>query len=536
MNRPFMQVLFNHGCIKNTNDLTMRKLYITILTLFAINTCVSAQYVDNALLFSQQNYGSTARSKAMGNAFGALGGDFASLSINPAGIGIYQSGEVSTTMSLLNLTSTESTYQGISLKDNNNNFNFKNFGYVTTIPGSGNSSGLVSLNFGIGYNRLANFNYNTQVGTNSSPYSRMDAFAQNTNGINYNKLVTTDGYDPYQSVPWESKLAWENYLINVSNPATTGDQYSTFLLPNEKVKQREIAHHEGFINEYLASFGANINHRLYLGATFGMQDLFYDEAKTYTEIGIDDPALNTQSWGQYDYSNLSRTSGLGYNFKIGAIYRPIPILRIGIAFHTPTYFHIKETYSSVMNSNLAGISTDANGTHQEISPTGHYEYNFRTPMRAIGSVALQIEKRAMLSLDYEYVDYSTMNFSHGLGGDNFSAENGNINTIYKAVSNVRIGAEYKLTNAFGLRGGLEFLGNPYKSSAYGVTQPNADYKFTTYNGGIGYRSGKFSVDMTYSLGDKTYYQYLYHIDGVDVDPVKNHALTHEVLFTLAMRL
>ena len=132
----------------------MKKLYFTLLLFLGVADLASAQYVDNALLFSQQNYGSTARSKAMGNAFGALGGDFGSLSINPAGIGIYQRGEVSATMNPINLSNTESTYQGYGYKDNNNNFNFSNFGYVSTIPGTYSTSGLVSVNFGIGYNRL----------------------------------------------------------------------------------------------------------------------------------------------------------------------------------------------------------------------------------------------------------------------------------------------------------------------------------------------------------------------------------------------
>ena len=142
----------------------------------------------------------------------------------------------------------------------------------------------------------------------------------------------------------------------------------------------------------------------------------------------------------------------------------------------------------------------------------------------------------MLSLDYEFVDYSSMRYSNGLGGDNFSVENDDMKIIYKSVSNIRIGAEYRVTDAFSLRGGMEFLGNPYKSNAYGVVQPNADYKFKTYNGGIGYRTGKYSLDLTYSLGDKTNFMNLYQIEGVSVDPVKYHTLNHEVLFTIAMRM
>ena len=118
----------------------------------------------------------------------------------------------------------------------------------------------------------------------------------------------------------------------------------------------------------------------------------------------------------------------------------------------------------------------------------------------------------------------------------FGAENGDIKSVYKAVSNLRFGAEYRLNEAFSLRGGLELLGNPYQSNSYGVSQPNTDYKFRTYNGGIGYRISSLSFDLTYGIGDKTQYMYMYQVDGVNVEPVKFHTYTHELLFTIAMKI
>jgi long-subunit fatty acid transport protein len=514
----------------------MKKLYFTIITLVGLIASVSAQYVDNALLFSEQNYGSTARSKAMGNAFGALGGDFGSLSINPAGIGIYLRGETSVTLSN-NRNNTESTYLGTTYQNGNNSFNFKNLGYVSVLQAPENTSGIISYNFGVGFNRLANFNQDSYVKAENVSYSRMDAFAQNTNGINFNNLVTSDAYDPYASgIPWESKMAWENYLIDVTNPTTSANQYNTFLLNNETVKQTESATREGFINEYVATFGANFNHKLYLGATVGMQDLFLDEVKVYSESGENNANTQAGSWGRFDYTNNARTSGVGYNLKLGAIFRATPVLRIGLALHTPTFFNIKETYSSVMTSNLTGISSDADGSHSEMTPIGNFEYRFHTPLRGIGSIAYQFAKRGLVSLDYEYVDYSMMNFSHGMGSENFSAENSSIKSIYQAVSNIRVGAEYRVTDSFCLRGGMELLGNPYKSTSFGLSQPNADYQYKTYNGGFGYRSGNYSIDMTYSLGDKTNFMYLYQVDGATVDPVKYHSLRSEILLTIALKM
>ena len=207
-----------------------------------------------------------------------------------------------------------------------------------------------------------------------------------------------------------------------------------------------------------------------------------------------------------------------------------------MAIHTPTWFKIKRVYSAVMSSALTGVSSVSDGNHLEKTPTDNYKYNFHSPLRAIAGVGYQITKKGMVSLDYEFVDYSASKYSHGLGGDNFSVENDDIKSVYQAVSNIRIGGEYKLTGAVSLRGGLEFLGNPYKSDTYGVSQPNSDYKFRTYNGGIGYRSGKFSLDLTYGLGDKTNFLYMYLVDGVKVDPVKYHTFTHEILFTFCLRI
>jgi Outer membrane protein transport protein (OMPP1/FadL/TodX). len=137
----------------------MKKLLTTTIAIIGLYTFSFAQYVDNALLFTQQNYGTTARSKAMGGAFGALGGDFSSLSINPAGIGVYQRSEFSTSVNMLNYNKTKSTYQGYSGEDDSNKFNFSNLGFVGSTPMVNSSvSGLVSLNYGIGFNKLNNFN------------------------------------------------------------------------------------------------------------------------------------------------------------------------------------------------------------------------------------------------------------------------------------------------------------------------------------------------------------------------------------------
>jgi hypothetical protein len=507
----------------------MKKLLLTIFATAGLMALSYGQYVDQALIFSQQNFGSTARSKAMGNAFGAIGGDFSSLSINPAGIGIYLRSEVTGTLNVLGMNSTESTSPlGLISDDRNNNITFRNFGYVMANPVQGGGSGLVSFNFGIGLNRLNNFNQFLSVGKDGSTFSRTDEYAQKTNGITSSSLF--DENNPYNNsaIPWESKLAWENYLIDVVNPDKNGvgSTYQSILLQNELVNQNLSISKEGYNNEWLASFGANFNHQLYLGATIGMQDIYYNESKTYSETG---------EFGYFDYINSAVTKGTGYNLKLGIIYRPVPELRLGLALHTPTYFTFNEEYYWTMNSDLKNVSTAANGAHNAQTPITDYQYKMETPMRAIGSLAYQFGKMGIISFDYEYVDYTKMNLLKGGDGYNFKTENTDIKEIYRPVSNLRVGGEIKPTEALSLRAGYELFGNPYNSNAFKLSQPNKDFKYNTINAGIGYRVSNVSLDVSYSLGSRTEFSYQ-NLDQTNVELVKNHIQNSEVVFTLAIKL
>ena len=101
----------------------MKKL-LSYITLALLTVSVSfAQNETDALRFSQFNYGGTARFMSMGGAFGALGGDFSSLAINPAGIGIYRRSEFSFTP-MVTYNQIGSTYFNIFQDDMKYGFNF----------------------------------------------------------------------------------------------------------------------------------------------------------------------------------------------------------------------------------------------------------------------------------------------------------------------------------------------------------------------------------------------------------------------------
>ena len=72
----------------------MKRYILIIAGILFLFSAGEAQNEVDALRFSQHYPVGTARSVGLGGAVGALGGDFTSLSVNPAGIGLYRQSEI----------------------------------------------------------------------------------------------------------------------------------------------------------------------------------------------------------------------------------------------------------------------------------------------------------------------------------------------------------------------------------------------------------------------------------------------------------
>jgi hypothetical protein len=80
----------------------MKAKLISIVSLLFISVTVFSQDAFDALTASQYPLKGTARYMSMGGAFTALGGDASTISLNPAGLGVYHSSEVTATLNLQN--------------------------------------------------------------------------------------------------------------------------------------------------------------------------------------------------------------------------------------------------------------------------------------------------------------------------------------------------------------------------------------------------------------------------------------------------
>ena len=75
------------------------KKYIFLLALGLTASIAQSQEISDAMRYSQNNLNGTARFRAMGGAFGALGGDLSSLNVNPAGSAVFSNNQMTLTLS-----------------------------------------------------------------------------------------------------------------------------------------------------------------------------------------------------------------------------------------------------------------------------------------------------------------------------------------------------------------------------------------------------------------------------------------------------
>lgn len=466
----------------------MKKTAVLLVLLLGVAS-LRGQNIEESVMFSKNYYMSTARSAAMGGAFGALGADFSSLSSNPAGIGVYRKSEFNFTPELYVQNSDATYLPGMgnnSYDDNRFNFNFNNLGLVMAFT-TGKDKGLVNLNFGIGFNRLNAFHADYIIKGENNNSSMID------NAVDGSVGLTPDTLNPYYE-----QLFFYAYMIDTFSDSTSYASNAT--LPTD---QRREVNRKGRVNEWLFSSGMNISNKLYLGFSLAYQSLYYKYELAHREDFVSD-VDGQPAW--FDYRKELKVYGNGVNFKAGVIYRPLQFLRIGAAVHTPTFYSIDEEFDP---------SIDATYLGGRIYPADQYgdlgidlnEYWLQTPMKLIGSLAFVIGKYGIISFDYDYMDYSQIRYS-GVYDKSFADQlEKEVENDLTKVHNIRGGAEVRLGPVY-LRGGYAYFGTPYSS---GTWYENAFYQ--QFSGGIGINTGPARIDLAYMRGLETTYYNMYSVEG-----------------------
>ena len=472
---------------------------------------------------SQVNFGfGTARSMAMAGAFTSLGGDISSMGINPAGLGMYRSNDVSVTP-MLSFTSASNSAESWG-SNSRNRFAMGNVGAVINLKeGSGS---LLSLNIGVGYNRVADFNYSygytSQSAPSLSPYrSIVDAFSRQLGQGGVFPQGGALNYDYSTAYYWGGALAYNAYLLDAARDAE-GDYWTSAnsIGVNATTGHTVGMESRGSIGEYDLAIGMNFANKLYVGATLGIQSvnwrrqIYYGEDYIYTSTPVDSQgeALEYPA-SMMDYNQAVNISGVGVNLKLGVIYRPIPSLRIGVALHTPTYYALERTYQAYMSSNF----NPSGDTTPSLEDLGSNAWEFTSPTRFMAGISYSFSRFAVISVDYERDWYNGMRVVNVPDGFDIPTHiyNQEFKDNFKGSNTLRVGAELKPFKFMALRAGYGIATGALRNNKALYYNRPLNYKTTCISAGVGFAIGATTIDLAYQNIDNSMTDYMlyYAVDG-----------------------
>lgn len=523
---------------------------------------------DFAELARPQTFG-TARATGMGGAFVSLGADLTSMSLNPAGLGMYRSSEFSITP-LVALSRAETPGTESWAGNNKNRFAMANAGIALNVYQNA-SNALTSVTVGFGMNRIADFNtrysYSTEArydaAAGRSVPSIADLFAAQLRQSNVypdrksesdpNGLL--DYRNPYF---WPAVEAYKSAMIYV-NPAT-GQWERDAIGADASVLRSVDVQQQGSINEFAISAGANINNIVYVGATLGIQsvykrsDVVYGEDYGYFDYsdGLARDEFGAVRPAQLEYADLwQRTvvEGSGVNFKLGVVVRPVEGLRLGMAFHTPTYYSLERSYRSGMDylllSNEGGESVAGRAESPVQYDEGGDNWEFVSPSRLMFGASYTFGKTAILSVDYERDWYNGMRVKNIPRGADFSKEDykADFKANFCATNAVRAGLEVRPLPILALRAGGGYTSSLLQdqSLAYEVPQTTESYYFTAGAGVNVSRSVTIDVAYQHLTEKQSQYMLFYAFDKASGDFASSSGLfdtsltRHFLLLTLGVR-
>lgn len=546
----------------------MRKIISLLCSLLLICGTAKAQYDSGGLIIDPSTITAfdmfnsahtqfntiTARSAAMAGAMTSLGADASSLSINPAGVGMYRTNELTFTpmMSFTRSKNKAQPFEGNS----KNRFAVGNFGVVVKLRES--STGVTAINMGLSYNRLADFNYkysfsNAGVAGNASI---ADVYAGQLAASGITSAQLKQNYDNfgnfrwshYDPTYWGAILGYKTGLVGDTSGAWGRDM----VVPNAAVDSFTTVESKGRADEWVWSLGINFNSKLYLGMSLGASTIsqqkyiYYGEGYRYSN----NPQQN-YCMDYFNYDQVSSMKGTGINFKIGAIYRPIENLRIGVAFHTPTYYNVTYKYQGGMTSevkainNVDGYTVNSQGyidppfseQTEVLIDDGDYSWRYTTPTRLMVGASYTVAKQLILSVDYERDWYNTMRMKNSPYGPLYK---GFIKDEFEGSNTVRAGAEWRFIPQMAIRLGYGLWSGALDDDDEVYSSP-VIYRTEYMSTGLGIALSKhFTIDLAYMYCKnnltpyKTFYGYNANVD-IASPTFRTSISRHNAMMTLTVK-
>lgn len=420
------------------------KNIILALLLIVASVGANAQNISDALRYSILRPESTARVAGVGGSFGSMGGDIGVMSINPAGLAGFYKSEFTFTPSITSTTTDAVLLADGGITDRSQtNFGLANIAAVfASQPRSGSWT---SSNFTIGFQKLADLN----------------------KGFAYRGSTVGSYSESLEEIPF--------ILI--------GTEFT-----NAELGKEEVVTQKGHVSELNLGWAGNYDNKLDIGISIGIPFVSFDEEKSYREQDVSDVST---PFNQYDRTDYLTTSGAGFNFKAGLIYKGVKPLRIGASIHSPNYYVLTDDFGFADNYTFDDQTTDA------LTSENDFKYKLKTPWKFNGSVGVLYnlgKLKGFANADVEFLDYSNNEFDLGaysgaIEDITYGEElNDNVAKELSSVMNVRLGTELAY-DKFRFR-----IGTALSQSPYAIDE--SDYN-SSYSFGLGLREETFFLDFAY---------------------------------------
>ncbi|MBA3683526.1 MAG: hypothetical protein H0W73_20525 [Bacteroidetes bacterium] len=420
----------------------------------------------DAIRYSRYGVNGTSRFMGLGGAFGALGADLSCAAYNPAGLALYRKGEI-TFSGGLRTTNNEGIINSKSSNVSNAGFVFNNFGILGGWEAKNDKESRNIISFT--NSQTQNFLSKTRMSsyTNNSSIVKDMLNIANTSGTTLNSFYEDLGY--------------QTYLMDYD---TINKKYTSLVDTKRSVKQTRDIVTSGKVNELNFSYAYAYKDEFYFGVSLGLPRLEYTSttthseaddkdsmrinytnSNTYTSTYLEEPSnlhynpyYQLRGFNSLTYTEYFKTKGSGVNLKIGGIARLNDNVRLGLYYHTPTIYTLKDEYYNSMTAVFDGdIANPKNW--KDPKEGGYFNYKIITPSRISANAAIIVGKLAAIGIDYEIVNYKNASLSSGEIAD-FAGVNSVIKNKYTPGHNVRIGTEFNIKPVM-LRVGYNMQGSPF---------------------------------------------------------------------------
>ena len=537
--------------IKQKQTLTRHKMkkYIFLLLAGFSFSAAQSQEITDALRYSQDNLTGTARFRAMGGAFGALGGDLSSINVNPAGSAIFSNNQIAITLSNFD-TKNNSNYFGTNTTAKDNSFDLNQAGGVFVFKDQKSTSNWKKFSVAINYENTNNFN-NSLFSAGTNPVNSVaDYFLHYANSANGGapvpqELVNTQSGETISSLysylgsnlpnnqypnlsgyaAQQAMLGYQAYVINATTPADNNSTYSSNVPAGGNYYQENTINSTGYNGKLSFNAATSYKDKLFIGINLNSHFTDFRQSTSFYEDN-NAPLTADYEVSRLQFDNDLYTHGTGFSFQLGAIAKVTNEIRLGLAYESPTWYHLSDELTQKISavSSAIGLSDTNDVVYPKI--TNYYApYKLQTPSKFTGSFAYVFGKSGLISIDYAIKDYGNTKFQPE--NDSYYRDvNSYMNATLKSTNELRIGAEYKIKE-WSLRGGYRYEQSPYKNATT-IGDLNG------YSAGLGYDFGSTKLDLAYSSAQRDSQQGFFSsgfTDGAKINSTNNN-ISLTLLFEL----